>query len=230
MEFHDRGSLCQLLDAIEDEPRLYLRIERGVGSSDNIVIIRWANAPGSPIKVIRRAKRLHHREGAAFQTERHELPAWRDDLSVCRAVVTPSHFRMSLPRRLGHQLPDRDMRERFDALPGTFEVEVAGHWSRCDNAADASGEGSAETVEGVFEDDGLLGFHAEFFGSMQKERRIGLHLAGVIDGGDVVEVIVEAELVHPRINPRARAAGGDGDTQAQGIGLLQKIGDARKKA
>jgi len=52
MEFHDRGSLCQLLDAIEDEPRLYLRIERGARSSDNIVIIRWANAPGSPIKVI----------------------------------------------------------------------------------------------------------------------------------------------------------------------------------
>jgi hypothetical protein len=68
-----------------------------------------------------------------------------------------------------------------------------------------------------------------FSAAWRKSDRIGLHLAGVIDGGDVVEVIVQAELVHPRVDPCARAAGGDGDAQAERIGLLQKIRDTGKK-
>ncbi len=67
IEFHARGGLRQLPEVIEDQSRLYLRIERGVASSDNIVIIRWANAPASPIKVMRGAKRLQNQEGAPLK-------------------------------------------------------------------------------------------------------------------------------------------------------------------
>ena len=89
------------------------------------------------------------------------------------------------------------MSERLDALPRAGEVEMTCHWSGRDDTANTSSDGGAEAVERVLKDDGLLGLHAEFFGGVEEEARIGLHLAGVIDGGDVVEVIVQAELVHP---------------------------------
>jgi hypothetical protein len=84
-----------------------------------------------------------------------------------------------------------------------------------DDAADAGGHGGPEAVEGVFEDDGFFGCDAKFFGSVEKEARIGLYLAGVVDGGDVMEVSVQAELIHPGVDPHARAAAGDGDAQAE---------------
>ena len=71
------------------------------------------------------------------------------------------------------------------------------HRSWRDNTTDAGGHSGAEAIERVFKDDSFFRLHAEFFGGVEEEARIGLHLAGVIDGGDVVEVIVQAELVHP---------------------------------
>lgn len=121
------------------------------------------------------------------------------------------------------------MCERFDALPRTGEVEMPRHRPWRDDAADASSHRGAEAVERIFKDDGFLRLHAEFFGGVKEERRIGLHLAGVIDGGDVVEVIVQAELVHPRVDPHARTAGGDGDAQTKRGGFLQKIRDSGKE-
>ena len=44
-----------------------------------------------------------------------------------------------------------------------------------------------------------------------------------------MEVIVQAELVHPRIDPCARAAGGDGDAQAERVGFLQEVRHSGKK-
>lgn len=44
-----------------------------------------------------------------------------------------------------------------------------------------------------------------------------------------MEVIVQTELVHPRVDPCARAAGGDGDAQAEGVSFLKPVSDARKK-
>ena len=103
------------------------------------------------------------------------------------------------------------------------------HRPRSDDAADAGSHRGAEAVERVFKDDGFLRFHAEFLGGVQEETRVGLYLASVIDGGDVVEVIMQAELVHPRVNPPTRTARGDGDAQAERVGFLQKSGHTGKK-
>lgn len=119
---------------------------------------------------------------------------------ICERVSTFAAFKRAYfhsPSFYQHQFSDRDMRERLDALPCACEVEMLRHGSRCDDTADTGGDGGAEAVEGVFKDDGFLGCNAEFFSGMEEEAGIGLHLAGVIDGGDVVEVIVQAKLVHP---------------------------------
>ena len=84
-----------------------------------------------------------------------------------------------------------------------------------DDAADASRHGGAEAVEGVFENDGFIGCDTEIFSGMQEEAGVRLHLAGVIDGGDVVEMIVQTELVHPGVDPHSWTAAGDGDAQTE---------------
>ena len=97
----------------------------------------------------------------------------------------------------GHQFANRNVRERLNALPCACKVEMPCHRPRSNDAADAGGHRGAEAVERVFEDDGFFGLHTDFFSGVEEKTRVGLYLTGVIDGGDVVEVIVQAELVHP---------------------------------
>lgn len=122
-----------------------------------------------------------------------------------------------------HKLCQRNLCERIHPFQCAGEIQVPCHGPWCDDAADAGGHGGAETVEGVFEDNRLLGYDAEFFSGVEEEARVGLHLASVIDGGDVVKMSVQAELIHPGVDPYARAAAGDGDAQAERGGFLQTV-------
>ena len=107
------------------------------------------------------------------------------------------------------------MRQRIDAFPRAGEIQMPCHGPWRDDAADASGHGGAEAIEGVFENDGFIGCDTEIFGGMEEEAGVGLHLAGVIDGGNMMKMITQAELVHPRVDPHSRAAAGDGDAQSE---------------
>ena len=81
------------------------------------------------------------------------------------------------------------MRQRIDAFPRAGEIQMPCHGPWRDDAADASGHGGAEAIEGVFENDGFIGCDTEIFGGMEEEAGVGLHLAGVIDGGNMMKMI-----------------------------------------
>lgn len=86
---------------------------------------------------------------------------------------------------MGLELCEGNVCEGIDLLPGALEVEVFGHGARDDQTADLGGEGCAQAVEGVLEDEGVFGRDPESLSGVEEEAGIGFDFAGVVDGGDV---------------------------------------------
>ena len=99
-----------------------------------------------------------------------------------------------------------------------------GAWG--DDAMDASGLSGDEAVEGVFENEGFGGADLESLGGEEEEAGVGFDFAGVVDGGEVVEVVDEVEVVEPAFDPPTGAAGGDGAGKPKGGGFVEAIDDA----
>jgi len=105
-------------------------------------------------------------------------------------------------------------------------MEVLSHGAWGDDALDAGGLSGDEAVEGVFEDDGFGGADVEALGGEEEEAGVGFDFARVVDGGEVVEVVNEVEVVEPAFDPPTGAAGGNGAGKSKGRGFGEAIDDA----